>query len=353
MNMIYDRLSQVSFLTRSYANKFLFIAFLGIHIPLIGLICFIIAAPHNISALSIFIITLILTLAATGITLYVLRALLEPLTRSKNAMEAYVKSKELPELPKTYKDEAGALMCNVQETITKLDTLLEEKKDLISILSHDLRTPLGSIKLLSSGLKNKNISADEIQTISTQITSSVNDQLALLHDILEGLKHDEFAWLNLATKKTHSKEVLLPALRDVEPVAASKNVELTLADTFNDYLQVDQRIFPQVVKNLMNNAIKFSQPGSKIDVNISRQKNVVHILVKDQGIGFDPEDAEHLFEKFTSKRKMGTNNEPTTGLGLYLSRKIVEAHGGTLTAHSDGANHGSSFIISLPGGIHQ
>ncbi len=142
-NSIYKRLNGITFLSKSYTFKFLFIAFLGIHIPLIGLIFFIIFKPTSISGGSIFILTLLLTLGASALTLLVLNSLLAPLKASKSALVAYLKERKLPDLPTNFQDEAGILMQKVQETIIKLNGLLEEKKDLIGLLSHDLRTPFG------------------------------------------------------------------------------------------------------------------------------------------------------------------------------------------------------------------
>ena len=140
LKSIYPTLSRVKFLAGNYALKFLFIAFLGIHIPLLGVIVVLVSGSP--SALLIFIITLVCTLVACGLTLYVLQGLPEPLHSSYIALKNYMYKKELPHLPMQYQDEAGLLMRKTQLTLQQLDSLLKEKQELAILLSHDLRAPL-------------------------------------------------------------------------------------------------------------------------------------------------------------------------------------------------------------------
>lgn len=118
-NSIYKRLNEIKFLSKSYTFKFLFIAFLGIHIPLIGLIFFIIFKPASISGVSIFVLTLLLILGASALTLIVLNSLLAPSKASKSALVQYLTERKLPDSPTDFHHEAGILMQKVQETVVK------------------------------------------------------------------------------------------------------------------------------------------------------------------------------------------------------------------------------------------
>jgi len=303
--------------------------------------------PDGISPLSVFTLILVLTLVATSITLYVLNSLLTPLKLSKNALEQYLFSKILPDLPTDYKDEAGILMQKVQETLTKLDGLLEDKKDLISILSHDLRTPLANIKLLGGVIAKDDITKGELREIASLIQVSVNEQMSLFNDILENLRNDDLEWMKLDLNETSTNDIISASVKDVQHIAKSKNINLKVNDDYKGKLNVESTIFPQVIKNLLSNSIKFSQPGCEVHLNIEKNNGKTKISIIDNGVGFNQEDSEMLFEKFTSMRRRGTNNEPSTGLGLYLSRKIVEAHKGKIYAKSAGINKGASFVIEL------
>lgn len=348
MNPIYQRLSRSKILSKSYTFKFLFIAFLGIHIPLIGLIFFILAKPASITPGGVFIITLLLTLGATGMTLFILNKLLAPLNMSKKALENYLMTRELPKLPIHYTDEAGVLMSKVQETITSLDTLLEEKKDLIGLLSHDLRAPLGSIQQLCDYMvSDEDVTIEECREYFRQISNSAKDQLALFQRILEILKNDDIDRFHLDLKPVAITEVLDTAIREVKPLSEKKDIKIQIKSSGMHEVLADSKLLAQVLKNLLNNAIKFSHPGSSINVELTNDYKNVKLKVVDSGLGFNPNDSEKIFQKFTSASKLGTNNEKSTGMGLYLSSKIVKAHQGKLSARSEGKNMGSTFELQL------
>ena len=115
MAKVYNKLHAVKFLKKSYSLKFLFISFIGIHIPLIGIIIFLLSTDAGLEKSTLIIITLILTLVATASTLFILNSLIKPLIYSKNALQDYISEKKLPNLPTHYKDEVGVLMQLIQQ----------------------------------------------------------------------------------------------------------------------------------------------------------------------------------------------------------------------------------------------
>ena len=106
-------------------------------------------------------------------------------------------------------------------------------------------------------------------------------------------------------------------------------------------------LFTQVLKNIASNAIKFSYSGSEICFSVYEKENRVHIDVSDTGIGFDATMRERMFDRFTKSGRKGTADQPTKGIGLYLSRKIINHQRGELTAFSPGPGKGSIFTIAL------
>lgn len=121
---LYHNLSQISFLKRNYAFKFLFVAFIGIHIPLIGILFFVLYSDHTVSATSILIFSLIMTLLATLVTLLVLKQLIKPISIASKSLDDYRNNRKLSVLPTEYKDEAGLLMCNIQESIYESESFI-------------------------------------------------------------------------------------------------------------------------------------------------------------------------------------------------------------------------------------
>ena len=350
MNKIYHSLSASRLLKNSYTVKFLFVAFIGIHIPLIGLIVLIFIHSGSLSGATVFTLTLILTLAATASTLYILKSLLEPLKVSHKALESYLANREIPELPTGYPDEAGMLMKSVQETINSLDLLLEEKKDFIGLLSHDLRTPLTSILLMSSVLERKtSMSDEERRRYAAHITSSTKAQIELFQHILEILKNDDIMATHLKLEECKIENLIENSMSNLQEIADQKEIHIMLNCNDGSSVKADFHLITQVIKNLLSNAIKFSHPGSTIEVVARRESGKVKISIADHGLGFDPDDADKLFEKWTDRGKAGTINEISTGMGLYLSNKIVKAHNGYLHGESEGPNLGAKFTVELYG----
>ncbi|WP_276485757.1 sensor histidine kinase [Paraflavitalea pollutisoli] len=347
MHPIYDKLSRIGFLSRSYTFKFLFIAFLGIHVPLIGLLVFVLLATGIISTGAILLITLILTLAATAATLLTLNGLLAPLRQSQRTLQEFLNDQELPQLPTHYHDEAGQLMQHIQLTLTELNNVLEEKKDLTALLSHDLRTPLRNVQTYAGMIQDQALSPDEIKEFAEAITESAREQQQILENILEILRMDYLFQDGNRREATPLQPLIEEVMQTMGPLASHKQIRLSTQLNFTGDVQVHSDLFKQVLKNLVSNAIKFSHAGSEVSMLIQRQQHQTIIEVTDKGIGFDADTAEQLFDRFTRSGRRGTAGEPSTGLGLYLSRKIIRHQQGDLQAYSADTGKGATFTISL------
>lgn len=347
MHPIYDKLSKIGFLSRSYTFKFLFIAFLGIHVPLIGLLIFVLLATGVISTGAILLITLLLTLAATGATLLILNGLLAPLRQSQRTLQEFLQDHELPQLPMHYDDEAGQLMQHIQLTLTELNNVLEEKKDLTALLSHDLRTPLRNVQTYAGMIQQQVLTPEETKEFAEAIGESANEQQQVLENMLEILRMDYLFQDGNRRQLTPLQPLIEEVMQAMGPLASNKQIRLATQIDFTGEVQVHSDLFKQVLKNLVNNAIKFSHPGSNVTMLVQRRHQQTIIEVTDQGIGFDTETGEHLFDRFTQSGRRGTAGEPTTGLGLYLSRKIIRHQQGDLQAYSAGTGKGATFTISL------
>jgi len=348
MNRIYSGLSALRFLRTSYTFKFLFVAFLGIHIPLIGLILFVVFNPGLVSPVTVSIATLVFTLAATGITLYILRSLLEPLHASSVALDNYLSDREIPSLPQQYNDEAGILMRGVQTTIESLDRLLEEKRDLVGFISHDLRTPLATVVLLAKQLERaEEMDVEQRKKLSSMIITTATEQIALFRRVLELLRSDDVHNIRVQLDPVDVRDLLSRSIEELKTHADLKNIRVNLDCERALQAPADNMLLTQVMKNLIGNAIKFSHAHSEVSVAASTVSGRVRIAVTDTGTGFNPDDAPDLFQRFTPKRRAGTANEVSTGMGLYLSQKFVRAHNGTIIGHSEGVDKGSVFTVEL------
>ena len=126
----------------------------------------------------------------------------------------------------------------------------------------------------------------------------------------------------------------------------TKNIQLDVSlEIYEVTLRMNPDLILRVIVNLIENAIKFSFPNSKIAVRAYKKNNKFFLTVTDSGLGFEPKDKEEIFKKFTKAGKSGTSNEPSTGIGLYLCKRIVEKYHGQILAESEGFNQGAVFTV--------
>jgi len=342
----YDKLSKISFL-KKYSFKFLFVAFIGIHIPLIGLILYLAFGGNEVlDPISVFIAVLIFTLAATGATLFILNKLLEPIIFAKESLSEYIVNKKAPQLPTNYTDEVGILLKEIQFSIQTLDELLEEKQDMIGLMSHDLKNPLAAVITYSELIP----SADTIekkQSLSEKIKSAAEVQRDIINAVLELLEREEIVITSAMMSEIQLEKMFDSLKSNHEESLTQKNLTLNI-DSNNLNILAREDLIRQVFSNLINNAVKFTPNGGTISITASKNDKNTEITVTDNGIGFPPNKSKAIFERFTKEKRKGTQGENTTGLGLYLCNKIVSRHSGKIVASSKGEGLGSTFIVTLP-----
>lgn len=231
----------------------------------------------------------------------------------------------------------------------------ESRFNIIPKIVHDIKNPLHNIKL-STELINRIISQSETleeenrnrcQTWVKIIVDSCNKAFNFLQSInlMEELNSQTFS---LKLEQTDIVRIIIGLLEDENKAALEKNIELNFTTSDQEfYLPVDKKYLCIALAHILNNAVKFTNPGGK--VNISMQKNTngsLTIQITDNGIGI-PEDAVgKVFDRFTKVIKQGTAGEPSKGIGLYTAKKIIEHHKGTLLFDSE-VNKGTTFQIIL------
>ena len=342
----YKKLSQISFLTRSYAFKFLFVAFVGIHIPLIGLLYYVLYGNFSISPNAILFFALVMTLLASGVTLAILKQLIKPIEIASRALRDYKKERKVPKLPLVFKDEAGFLMRNIQETIKEHEKFIAEKQDLIYLLSHDLKNFAGQPQSLARLILEAN-PAEEIKELAELIYQSSNQQFMYIENFLKLLKEQDAILKTRADVTTISFESVIAKVEtQVRQLLEIKKIKLAVSITVEKAsLAIEEELLIRVLVNLIDNAIKFSYPKSEVSLKVYQENKQLMISVTDKGIGFNHNQTEELFKKFTKMSKLGTSNEGSTGIGLYLCRNIIEKSQGQLVAVSEGQNKGATFTV--------
>lgn len=323
-------------------------AFLGIHVPLIGLIIVLIFHRDTYSEQTILLFTLGFTLLATAITLYVIKKIMLPINLASVSLAKYRKYRTVPSLPLRYKDEAGKLLYNVQKTINDNETYLNQKQDFVSLLTHDIKNYASQPKGLALLLLDEN-DLTEIREIAKLIVASSNNQLEFLESFIHLLREeDALSAVKVESNTVNFTQLILDIERQLTVKLQEKNIILqkNVIQT-NVKLFANEVLLSSVVFNLIHNAIKFSQPNSTISVDVSLNKEHLEIKIRDQGIGFTDKQKGQLFSKFSKISRKGTSSEDSIGIGLYLCLQIVNKFNGYMYANSEGVNRGAVFTVGF------
>ena len=222
------------------------------------------------------------------------------------------------------------------------------RDEFVATVSHELRTPLNAVlgwaRLLRLGKLDPPAAARGIETIerSAQAQAQIVDDLLDVSRIIRGE-------LRLDVRPVELVPVIEAALDAVRPAAAARNISIAAVLVPRaGPVTGDPGRLQQVIWNLLANAIKFTPPGGRVEVRLAREGSEVSIQVSDTGAGIDPEFLPHLFERFRQADSSSTRVHGGLGLGLALVRHLVEAHGGSVSAASDGPGRGARFTVRLP-----
>jgi signal transduction histidine kinase len=235
---------------------------------------------------------------------------------------------------------------NSNEELAAANQKLKEsdkiQKEFINVAAHELRTPIQPILGISEFLQSKIKSKDERELVDT-IMRNAKRLHRLTEDILDVTKIESQS-LQLQKEKFNLNEVIMSVLADYESLIRKiKDVKVSFMRKGDFLVEADKGRLNQVISNLLNNAIKFTQKGSiVISSQIKYNDNNVIVSVKDTGIGIDQEIMSRLFSKFASKSFIGT------GLCLFISKSIIEAHGGKIWAENNPDGKGAAFSFALP-----
>ncbi|MDQ3882707.1 MAG: HAMP domain-containing histidine kinase [Thermoproteota archaeon] len=217
------------------------------------------------------------------------------------------------------------------------------QKDFINIAAHELRTPIQPILGLTEAILSQ--SKDDIQKELLEVVVRNAKRLTTLIDNILDVTRIENQSMILRKEKFNLNRIILNLLEGYENQDSRKkeNVKIVFSPKDDFFVEADKGRVMQVISNLMNNAIKFTLKGTIIvTTKQEEENNEIIVSIKDTGSGIDPEIMPRLFSKFATKSQTGT------GLGLFVSQNIIEAHGGKIWAENNSDGKGSTFSFSLP-----
>jgi signal transduction histidine kinase len=255
----------------------------------------------------------------------------------------------------TNRDELGALAANVnrmndelQRLYKALETTSQHKSDFLANMSHELRTPLNAIigfsQVLREGMVGE-VTEKQVEYLD-DILSSGNHLLALINDVLD-LSKVEAGQVELQVAPFSLQDALERGVSMIREQATTEGVQVTLHKNGGlDVVSGDERRIRQVIFNLLSNAVKFTPEGGQVDVSAARVNGEMRVAVADSGPGIAAEDLDRIFEEF-QQTEAGAQQREGTGLGLALSKRFVEMHGGRIWCESE-VGKGSTFEFTLP-----
>ena len=244
--------------------------------------------------------------------------------------------------------ERDALLQREQRARMAADAASRLKDEFLTTLSHELRTPATSILGWVRVLRTGRMGSANIEPALEALERSAKAQAALIEDLLD-VSRIVSGTMRLALQAANVPDLLAAAVAVLRPSADAKGVNLSVqvADGVPS-VQADPARLQQVFWNLLSNAIKFTDRGGAVDARVGVDTHAVVVEIRDTGRGIDPAALPFIFDRFRQADGSSTRSHGGLGLGLSIVRHIVEAHGGTVNAVSQGAGQGACFSVRLP-----
>lgn len=283
-------------------------------------------------------------IVAIGMGFFLSGKLISPIRRLTRASQALAEGNFQQEVPVTSQDELGQLTNTFNTMSADLFHADQQRRRLTADITHDLSTPLqiisGYIEMLEDG--EVVLTPQRIEIIKTEI-----EHLRRLVGDLTILTQVEAGGLEMQLSPARPEVLLARIFQAYQPIAARQGVDLNMEITPVSEIEVDEGRIMQVLKNLMENALRYTPHGGAIQLGTNMEGSQVQLWVRDNGSGIDAEDLPYVFDRFYRADKSRNGNSSKMGLGLAICKALVTAQGGTIAAESAGRNQGARMVISF------
>lgn len=285
-------------------------------------------------------------LLALAVSLMVSARVVRPVKAFAAAAENIASGSHSARVPERGTDELAQLARSFNEMAGSLEDAEQNRRQLLADVAHELRNPLATIESYVEALSDGVLPADAenwgaIRTETTRLNRLVND--------LQHVSRAEAHQLDLHLTAVSLNAVVRDAVKAATPVYAAKGVSLeTGLDVSDPEVELDRERIGEVLANLLANALRHTPTGGSVRVTTSGGEDGAVITVIDSGEGIPPEHLARVFERFFRVDPARSRSSGGTGIGLAIVRAIVEAHGGNVSASSDGAGRGAAFTVRLP-----
>lgn len=249
---------------------------------------------------------------------------------------------------KKTQDEIARLLAAERAARQDAEIASRTKDEFLAVLSHELRTPLTAMLGWLSILRGHRLDEKTTEHAIETIERNAKAQAQLIEDLVD-ISRIVGGKLNLEVSPIDLLPVIKAAIEVVRPAADAK--EITIDVNYDPHVgpvSGDPSRLQQIIWNLLSNAVKFTPKGGTVRIDFRRHDSYAELIVHDSGIGISPDFLPHVFERFRQAESTATRSHRGMGLGLAIVRHLIELHGGTVWAASEGENRGASFTVHLP-----
>lgn len=231
--------------------------------------------------------------------------------------------------------------------LSRMKVLDDSRQEFVSNVSHELKTPITSMKVLADSLlAQEDVPAELYKEFMTDIAEEIERENKIINDLLSLVKMDRTAnTLNIST--ININELLELILKRLRPIAARRNIELVFESFRPVTAEIDEMKLTLALSNLVENAIKYNKDDGWVHVSLNADHKYFYVKVADSGIGIPEEETEHIFERFYRVDKSHSREIGGTGLGLAITRNAIVMHRGAIKVYSK-EGEGTTFTVRIP-----
>lgn len=299
---------------------------------------------NNIMAYACDIVFVVMIMAAAAYAFAISRPL-SKLAESIHGITSGYMDKRLDE--KKGLGEICVVSTEVNKMLMRLKALDDSRQEFVSNVSHELKTPITSIKVLADSLNGQeNVPVELYKEFMNDIVEEIDRESQIINDLLSLVRMDKTsAELNLAPQNIN--ELVEHVLKRLKPIAAEKNIELVLESFRPVVAEIDEVKMTQVITNLVENAIKYNIANGWVRVSVNADHKFFYLTVADSGIGIPDDSRDKIFERFYRVDKARSRQTGGTGLGLAITKSVILMHKGAIRVYSK-EGEGSTFTVRIP-----
>ena len=296
---------------------------------------------------TVLIIQMVLSIFILAAAFYMSRVLIRPfgkITKSLEEVRGAVSDQEISIPDYT---ETKLLSEAYNRMLKRMKTQEDSRQEFVSNVSHELKTPITSMKVLADSLlAQDDVPVELYKEFMSDIAEEIDRENKIISDLLSLVKMDKKA-ADINIQETNINQLIELILKRLRPIAAKRNIELVL-ESFKPILaEVDETKLTLALSNLVENGIKYNHEDGWVHVSLNIDSKYFYVKVEDSGMGIPQEDQEHIFERFYRVDKSHSREIGGTGLGLAITRSAVLMHHGAIKVYSK-EGEGTTFTVRIP-----